>query len=348
MDAFTDLLPDDLDLKLRSEFGDTFAPDRAADLREPLVRTLTAFLPEHDEKQVASAFDEAVIRTRITLDWRHFLCVLLGLLPGWWTKLTAGPGFGASTMLLLTDGTVMCQEQGGKRWRKLTPDSSGSYVNGTWSELAPMHWTRRYYASAVLADGRVLVSGGEYSDAGSETNKTEIYEPTTDTWTELTPPAGWPEIGDAACAVLPDGRVLVGNLSDTRTAIFDPATDTFSAGPAKPASSSEESWVLLPDETVITVRCDSSRRADKYVAAANTWVDGGTLPTGIIEVSSSEIGAGVLLNDGRAFFAGANGHNALYTRRRWPATRAPGRWAPTSRTTRTARRWAARTPRPAC
>jgi len=324
MDAFTDPLPDDLNLKLSSEFGDTFAPERAADLREPLVRTLTAFLPEHDEKQVASAFDEAVIRTRITLDWRRFLCVLLGLLPGWWTKLTAGPGFGASTMLLLTDGTVMCQEQGGKRWRKLTPDSSGSYVNGTWSELAPMHWTRRYYASAVLADGRVLVSGGEYSDAGSETNKTEIYEPTTDTWTELTPPAGWPEIGDAACAVLPDGRVLVGNLRDTRTAIFDPATDTFSAGPAKPASSSEESWVLLPDETVITVRCDSSRRADKYVAAANTWVDGGTLPTGIVEVSSSEIGAGVLLNDGRAFFAGANGHNALYTP---PALASdPGTW----------------------
>jgi hypothetical protein len=324
MDAFTDPLPDDLDLKLRSEFGDTFAPERAADLREPLVHTLTAFLPEHDEKQVARAFDEAVIRTRITLDWRHFLCVLLGLLPGWWTKLTAGPGFGASTMLLLTDGTVMCQEQGGKRWRKLTPDSSGSYVNGTWSDLAPMHWTRRYYASAVLADGRVLVSGGEYSDAGSETNKTEIYEPTTDTWTELTPPAGWPEIGDAACAVLPDGKVLVGNLRDTRTAIFDPATDTFSAGPAKPASSSEESWVLLPDETVITVRCDSSRRADKYVAAANTWVDGGTLPTGIIEVSSSEIGAGVLLGDGRAFFAGANGHNALYTP---PALASdPGTW----------------------
>jgi hypothetical protein len=108
--------------------------------------------------------------------------------------------------------------------------------------------------------------------------------------------------------VLPDGRVLLGNLDDTRTAIFDPATDTFSAGPAKPVSSSEESWVLLPDETVITVRCDNSRKADKYLAAANTWVDGGTLPTGIIEVTSSEIGAGVLVNDGRAFFAGANGH----------------------------------------
>ena len=117
--------------------------------------------------------------------------MLLGLLPGWWTKLTAGPGFGASTMLLLTDGTVMCQEQGGKRWRKLTPDSSGSYVNGTWSELAPMHWTRRYYALAVLADGRVLVSGGEYSDAGRGPTRPRSTSPPPTPGPELTrPPAG--------------------------------------------------------------------------------------------------------------------------------------------------------------
>ena len=58
----------------------------------------------------------------------------------------------------------------------------------------------------------------------------------------------------------------MGNLFDTRTAIFDPATDGWTAGPAKGASSSEESWVLLPDDTVVTVRCDGSRRADKYVA----------------------------------------------------------------------------------
>ena len=77
-------------------------------------------------------------------------------------------------MLLLTDGTVMCQEEGGVKWKKLTPDAFGNYVNGTWSDLAPMHNTRRYYASAVLRNGNVIVSGGEYSDAGSETNKTEL------------------------------------------------------------------------------------------------------------------------------------------------------------------------------
>jgi Kelch motif len=315
----------DLAGRLHRKFGEGFDPADAADIRARLVTTVERELPNHTAEQVARAFDGAVGQVRVRVDWNRFLCVLLGLLPGWWTKLANQPGFDASTMLLLTDGSVMCQEQGGKRWKKLTPDASGSYVDGTWSDLAPMHWTRRYYASAVLADGRVFISGGEYSDAGSETNKTEVYEPTTDTWTEVAEPAGWTRVGDAACAVLPDGRVLLGNLDDTRTAIFDPATDTFTAGPAKGSSSSEESWVLLPDETVITVRCDSSRRADKYVAAANTWVDGGTLPTSIIEVASSEIGAGILLPDGRAFFAGANNHTALYTA---PAVAsATGTWA---------------------
>ena len=112
------------------------------------------------------------------------LCFLLSGLPGWWVKLTNDPGYDASTMLLLTDGRVMCQESGGVKWKALTPDQNGSYLNGTWSDLAPMHHTRRYYASAVLADGRVVVTGGEYSDAGSETNTTEIYDPVLDTWTE--------------------------------------------------------------------------------------------------------------------------------------------------------------------
>ena len=39
-------------------------------------------------------------------------------------------------MLLLTDGTVMCQEPNGTAWWRLTPDEWGDYVNGTWSPLA--------------------------------------------------------------------------------------------------------------------------------------------------------------------------------------------------------------------
>ncbi len=310
--------------QLADSLGPRFDPRRIAEYQKLLPPIIAKAFPELDRTAVVGAVDEVLRRYKTPIDWTRIICLLLSWLPGSWSKVANNPGFSASTMLLLTDGTVMCQEQGGLRWKKLTPDANGSYINGTWTDLAPMHNTRRYYASAVLKDGRVFVSGGEYSDAGGETNVTEIYDPVTDVWTQLTPPTGWSSVGDAPCAVLPDGRVLLGDIYGTRTIIFDPVTETWTAGPTKGAASSEESWVLLPDETVVTVRCNSSKRADKYVAASNTWVGGGTLPVGIIEISSSEIGAGVLRNDGRAFFAGANGHTALYAA---PAVASdPGSW----------------------
>lgn len=97
------------------------------------------------------------------------------------------------TALLLTDGTVLIQEYqvelGTNRWWRLHPDQNGSYFNGAWSRCADAHVARLYFASAVLADGRVIVCGGEYSDVGginteNETNRCEIYDPVADTWTE--------------------------------------------------------------------------------------------------------------------------------------------------------------------
>jgi hypothetical protein len=90
---------------------------------------------------------------------------------GFWTALTNQPTFNASQMLQLTDGTIIVQEEDGndasRHWWRLTPDKFGNYISGTWSKLADMANSRRFYASAVLADGRVLVAGGEYSDAGA-------------------------------------------------------------------------------------------------------------------------------------------------------------------------------------
>ena len=302
---------DTLATRITENYGPAYDPERRDELRGRLLTVLAREVPHVSKDVLVHALD-TVLRKNIRLDWHRFLCWLLSSLPGHWVKVANNPGFGASTMLLLTDGTVMCQEEGGVRWKKLTPDVHGNYITGTWNDLAPMHWTRRYYASAVLKDGRVIVSGGEYSNAGGWTDKTEIYEPRTDTWTEIAAPPGWGGVGDAPCAVLPDGRFLLGHFASTKSAIYDPDTDTWTAGPLKGSSSSEESWVLLPDDTVVTVRCNSSQLADKYDPASNTWVSGGTLPVNLVELSSSEIGAGVLLNDGHAFFAGATNHTAVY------------------------------------
>ena len=72
-----------------------------------------------------------------------------------------GPG----TPLLLTDGTVMLADKGCQDWWKLTPDTFGSYVNGTWTQLAslPAGYSPLYHGSAVLPDGRVIIEGGEYN-----------------------------------------------------------------------------------------------------------------------------------------------------------------------------------------
>jgi hypothetical protein len=230
-----------------------------------------------------------------------------------WTSIVAQPQFNMSTMLLLTDGTVLAQDAGTPNWWLLTPDANGSYVNGKWSTRSPMHHSRLYYASAVLGDGRVFVAGGEYSDAGGDTTTAEIYDPLNDTWTEIPAPAGWTEIGDAPCAVLRDGRVLLGQINGQATGIFDPASGTWSVGPLKGDPSSEESWVLMPDDSVVAVQCTAHPGAEKFIWPGNQWVSAGQTPVDLVEAASIEIGAGILLPDGRAFFIGATPHTALYT-----------------------------------
>src|SRR5436305_10009274 len=142
---------------------------------------------------------------------------------GTWVPLTHQPTFGAGTMLLLTDGTVMCQDSGTAHWWKLTPDSSGNYVNGTWSALADGPNGPLYFASGVLRDGRVFVAGGEYP---GDLLAAEIYNPTTNSWTSLATPPGWTNIGDASCCIFPDGRVMIGSIFDSRCAIYDPVANT--------------------------------------------------------------------------------------------------------------------------
>jgi len=244
---------------------------------------------------------------------------------GTWQPLTNQPPFQACTMLLLTDGSVFVNGyQSTQNW-KLVPDSDGSYVNGTWVRLADMLATRLYYASAVLADGRVFVAGGEYSSAGGDTKDVEIYDPVWNTWKTINAPLGWNNIGDAPCCMLADGRILLGSIFTTETSIFDPATDTFSAGPNKADTSSEETWTLLPDGTVLVVECNNHPQAEKYVPSSNTWVSAGTVPADLVQASSIEIGPALVLPDGTAFCVGATGTTDIYTPPANPSQ--PGTWA---------------------
>lgn len=240
---------------------------------------------------------------------------------GTWTPLLRPAPDDIQLMLQLSDGTVMCFNND-RNWYQLTPDSRGSYVNGTWTTLSPMADTRTFAASQVLRDGRVFVAGGEY---GTGTNTAEVYDPLADAWL-TTPSSGQPWIGDAPSMLLPDGRVLLSpKTPSTRdgTVIYDPVSNSWTDGPVQVFGSGESSWLKLPDDSILTV-ATLGLITQRYVPSLNRWKSEGYLPFRLGNLTA-EYGPGLLLPDGRAFFLGGTGHTALYT----PSGNTnSGTWAP--------------------
>ncbi len=92
------------------------------------------------------------------------------------------------------------------------------------SSMSTVRW---HHIAAKLADGRVLVAGGQPSESAILT--AEIYDPSAGTWTPTgTPmlyPHDWP-IGATLC----DGRVFVAGRNDAgarEAELYDPATNTW-------------------------------------------------------------------------------------------------------------------------
>lgn len=237
------------------------------------------------------------------------------------------------TAFLLTDGTVMMQEcksapfvgsWATRRWWRLTPSASGSYVHGSWSRLADSGVGRKYFASSVLADGRVLVCGGEYSDASGTVvqdwdNSCEIYDPVSNKWSPVATPTDqsgvpWDQVGDASSTLLADGKFLMGSVEGQNLAILDPATLTWTAMRPRPEvpDSDEDSWVLTPGNTVAAPSCSKPPTTWVYDPAADQWQRGNPLPVSLVD-AAEEIGPALLRYDGTAFFLGSNQHTAVYS-----------------------------------
>ena len=263
------------------------------------------------------------------------------------TPLVHQPPGGANLAFQLTDGTVMCQANSSQDWYELTPDNTGSYVNGTWTRLASLQpgYIPDDFASAVLADGRVVITGGEYNNGQfTLTNLGAVYDPIANTWTPLAAPPGWDFIGDSPSVVLPDGRFVVGRKLDMQVAALDPATLTWTllGNAGKSDFNAEEGWTLLPDGTIFTFDVQNAPNSEIYNPSTQTWQSAGSTlvdlhspsPFGCLHYGPhgqfcyfppGEVGPGILLADGRVFCTGSNsqagpGHTALYT----PST---GTWA---------------------
>jgi ribosomal protein L24E len=275
-----------------------------------------------------------------------------------WTKLSNAPAASVGAMLLLTDGRVLFHEEPNcsgtgcsgmdyTAWFLLTPDITGSYINGTWSQAAgmPPGYAPLYFGSAVLADGKVIVEGGEYQCPGGQcapqwTNLGAMYDPAANTWSTVAPPSlptPWANIGDAESIVLADGTYMQSDCcgvalqmqSAPMAAYFSEATMSWTElnQSTKFDEYDEEGWTLLPNGKVLTVDAYVACPSDQPACAAagftgtnsevwdpgtQTWSSAGST---IVQLWDSNCGAGggsyevgpaVLRPDGTVFYTGSS------------------------------------------
>jgi hypothetical protein len=249
---------------------------------------------------------------------------------GAWHPVTM-PQFLPVTGILLTDGTVMFSDSlDPARWWRLTPDLHGSYINGTWSQMAqfPSGYLPTYFASGVLRDGRVIVVGGEFNEnAQQETTRGAIYDPAANVWTPVEPPSpidSWYlSVGDAPSVVLADGTFMIGSIYGQQDALFDERTLTWTmlgaqganAGNGKADANAEEGWTLLPNGKVLTLdvgQGNPTQNTELFDPATGMWTSAGNTPVPIADTASDEIGPSILRPDGSVFAIGATGNTAVY------------------------------------
>lgn len=249
---------------------------------------------------------------------------------GTWTDLKkAFPGpSGPDTALLMTDGTVLMHSWCSVTWWRLTPDKKANYVNGTWKQAGslPSGYLPFFMASEVLPDGRVMVNGGEYNGSsegncggGVWTTKGALYDPVSDSWTNVSPPSGWTSIGDAQSVILADKTYMVANCCTSQAAIAGISGTTVtwtSTGSGKKDRYDEEGWTQLPGGKIFTVDATIGHGqpspSEIYDPSTGAWTVGPTAPDELVDPGSSELGPGVLQPDGTLFYFGGAPHNDIY------------------------------------
>jgi hypothetical protein len=267
-----------------------------------------------------------------------------------WVSPEHPPNFNVGIALQLTDGNIMVQQNGTSNWWKLVPDNFGEYHKGQFVPLASFPagmggYAPLYFASAVLPDGKVIVEGGEYNGGGAPvwTTLGAIYNPVTNVWTQVAPPPGWTQIGDAQSVVLDNGTFMMANIDNGEYALLDEATLSWTVFPGKGKfdANDEEGWTLLPGGKVLTVDTylfglddPTGTNSEIFTPATNTWSSAGSTVAQLWdsrldcgEVSPShEMGPAVLRPNGTVFATGANtcgkpGHTAIYdvATKKWKA-----------------------------
>ncbi|WP_426105393.1 pre-peptidase C-terminal domain-containing protein [Massilia sp. TSP1-1-2] len=152
---------------------------------------------------------------------------------------------------------------------------------------APMSVGRFSHTASPLPDGRILISGGTLStsNAGSMTNRAEIYDPLTGAFTP-TAPMNVARTAHAS-ALLPDGRIIViggtgqvnfANVSLASTEIYDAASATWTMGPTLGVARSAAKAVTLSDGKIVVISSTGNTTSSEvYDPLTGAFMPGGSL-----------------------------------------------------------------------
>jgi hypothetical protein len=173
-----------------------------------------------------------------------------------------------------------------------------------WAATGSMIEARSAYTATLLADGRVLVTGGDTASA-------ELYDPASGTWTAT---GNMITVHSAHTAtLLLDGRVLLAGSGDTTIAeLYDPASGTWAA-----TGNMVSTWfqgfttTRLADGRVLVAGAGGSSPdvdpapPEVYDPATGTWTATGRM------VTPRSNHTATLLADGRVLVAGGGGKGYL-------------------------------------
>ena len=213
---------------------------------------------------------------------------------------------------------------------KLVPDNTGSYVNGTWSQIASLpvidfQYNPLWYAQQVLPDGRLILNGGEYNSSGTTfcsvnanfTTMGAIYDPVANMWTAVAPPSGWTKIGDAQSIVLANGTYMLANATTSDMALLNISNFSWTpTGTGKADINDEEGWTLLPDGTVLTVDANLCNDSERYDPSTGAWSSAGSTIVQLPDCTgnaSIELGPQVLRPDGTVVVFGGTTTGTTHT-----------------------------------
>lgn len=180
---------------------------------------------------------------------------------------------------------------------------SGRAYLGRFDPTGSLQVAREWHRATLLADGRVLITGGDSAGVAAE-----VYDPETGAFA----PAGSMNVARVghASTLLSDGRVLVTGGGNATAEVYDPKTAKSTKTGSMKAARSGHTATLLPDGRVLIVGGYDNHdapvaTAEVYDPKTATFARTGSMSTARARHTAT------LMVDGRVLVAGGSNADSL-------------------------------------